>query len=158
MRSFLNRKRLSYFILQDIPDLFSNLKCLNMQLYIWRWYIICMCKISVQIDIIKDILKKKTDVHWISDGTACYMSIAAQFENSWSRDSLHLKWLSWNCLKRNTDYSEDYSQTSCTYSALDETPAKFQKDPAKSVGGFAFMTNAEGKTKSPDPDLKLSTL
>ena len=52
---FLNRKRLSYFILQEIPDLFSNLKCSNMQLYIRRWYIICMCKISVRNDIIKDI-------------------------------------------------------------------------------------------------------
>ena len=60
MRSFLNRKRLSYFILQEIPDLFSNLKCLNMQMYIRQWYIICMCKISVWNDIIKDILKKKT--------------------------------------------------------------------------------------------------
>ena len=69
MRSFLNRKRLSYFILQDIPDLFSNLKYSNKQLYIRRWYIIYMCKISVQNDIIKDILKKNNDVHWISDGT-----------------------------------------------------------------------------------------
>ena len=65
MRSFLNGKRLSYFILQDIPDLFSNLKFSNMQLYIRRWYIICMCKISVQIDKIKDILEKKSVVHWI---------------------------------------------------------------------------------------------
>ena len=49
----------TYFILQEIPDLFSNLKFSNMQLYIRRWYILCMCKISVQNDIIKDILKKK---------------------------------------------------------------------------------------------------
>ena len=55
--SFLIGKWLSYFILQEIPDLFSNLKCSNMQLYIRRWYIICMCKISVRNDIIKDILK-----------------------------------------------------------------------------------------------------
>ena len=27
MRSFLNRKQLSYFILQEIPDLFFNFKC-----------------------------------------------------------------------------------------------------------------------------------
>ena len=33
---FSNRKQLSYFILQEIPDLFSNLKCSNMQLYIRR--------------------------------------------------------------------------------------------------------------------------
>ena len=66
MRSFLNRKRLSYFILQEIPDLFYNLKCSNMQVYIRRWYIICMRKISVRNEIIKDILKKKNDVHWIS--------------------------------------------------------------------------------------------
>ena len=59
MRSFLNQKRLSYFILQDIPDLFSNLKRPNMQLYIRGWYIICMCQISVQFDIIKDIFKKR---------------------------------------------------------------------------------------------------
>ena len=63
MRSFLNRKRLRYFILQEVPDLFSNLKCSNMQLYIRRRYIICMCKISVRNYIIKDILKKKNDVH-----------------------------------------------------------------------------------------------
>ena len=69
MRSFPNRKRLSYFISQEIPDLFSNLKCSNKQLYIWRWDIICICKISVQNDIIKDILKKKNDVHWMSEIT-----------------------------------------------------------------------------------------
>ena len=74
IRNFLNRNRLSYFILQDIPGLFSNLKCSNMQLYIRRWYIICMCKISVQNDIIKDILKKKNDVHWISDFTVTTIS------------------------------------------------------------------------------------
>ena len=28
-----------------------------------------MCKIQEWNDIIKDILKKKNDVHWISDGT-----------------------------------------------------------------------------------------
>ena len=66
---FLNRKRPSYFIFQEIPDLFSNLKCSNMQLYIRRWYIICMFKFSVQNDISKVILKKKNDVHWISDST-----------------------------------------------------------------------------------------
>ena len=60
IRSFLNRKRLSYFILQEIPDLFSNIKCSNMQLYIRRWFIICVCKISVQNYIIKDIKKRKT--------------------------------------------------------------------------------------------------
>ena len=69
MRSFLNRKRLSYFILQENPDLCSSFKCSNMQLYSRRWYIICVCKISVRNDIIKDILKKKNDDHWISDGT-----------------------------------------------------------------------------------------
>ena len=31
-----------------------------------------MRKISVQNDIIKDILRKKNDVHWISDGTVVY--------------------------------------------------------------------------------------
>ena len=72
MRSFLSRKRLSYFILQEIPDLFSNLKCSNMQLYIRRLYIICTCKFLVKNDIIKDILKRKNDVHWISDGTVVY--------------------------------------------------------------------------------------
>ena len=52
-----------------MPDLFSNLKCSNIQLYIRRWYIIYMCEISVRNDIMKQILKKKNDVHWISDGT-----------------------------------------------------------------------------------------
>ena len=60
------RKRLSYFILQEIPDLFSYHKYSNMQLYIRRCFIICMCKILVQNFIIKDILKKKNVVHWIS--------------------------------------------------------------------------------------------
>ena len=63
MRSFLNRKRLSYFILEDIPDLFSYHKYLNMQLYIRRCCIIFICKILVQNFIIKGILKKKNDVH-----------------------------------------------------------------------------------------------
>ena len=63
MRSFLNRKRLSYFILQDILDLFSYHKYSNMQLYIRRCFITCMCKILVQNFIIKDILKKKNGVH-----------------------------------------------------------------------------------------------
>ena len=66
MRDFLNRKRLSYFFLQEIPDLFSYHKNSNMQLYIRRCLIICMCKILVQNLIIKDILKKKNNVHWIS--------------------------------------------------------------------------------------------
>ena len=43
-----------------------------MQLYIRRWYIFCMCKISVQIDINKDILKKKSVVHWIPVRTIVY--------------------------------------------------------------------------------------
>ena len=58
-----NRKRLSYFILQEIPDLFSYHRYLSMQLYIRRCFIICICKILVQNFIIKDILKKKNDVH-----------------------------------------------------------------------------------------------
>ena len=63
MRSFLNRKRsISYFILQVIPDGIFYLKCSKMQLHIRRWYIICMCKISVRNDIVKDIVKKKNDV------------------------------------------------------------------------------------------------
>ena len=66
MRDFLNRKRLSYFFLQEIPDLFSYHKNSNMQLYIRRCLIICMCKILVHNLIIKDILKKKNNVHWIS--------------------------------------------------------------------------------------------
>ena len=33
-----------------------------------------MCKISVRNDTIKDILKKKNDVHWISDGTVVNIS------------------------------------------------------------------------------------
>ena len=61
MRSFLNRKRLKYFILQEIPDLFSNLKCSSVQLYTRQCYIISMYKISVRNDIIKGILKKKND-------------------------------------------------------------------------------------------------
>ena len=80
MRSFQNRKRRSYFILQEIQDLFSNLKCSNMQLYIRRWYIICMCKVSVQNDIIKDIKKKKNDVHWISD---CTVVISLLYVQTW---------------------------------------------------------------------------
>ena len=63
IRDFLNRKRLSYFFLQEIPDLFSHHKYSNMQLYIRRCFIVCMCKILVQNFIIKDILKKKNDVH-----------------------------------------------------------------------------------------------
>ena len=63
MRSFQNRKRLSYFILQDIPDLLSYHKYLNMQLYIRRCFFIRMCKILVHNFIIKGILKKKNDVH-----------------------------------------------------------------------------------------------
>ena len=63
MRSFLNRKRLSYFILQEIPDLYTYHKYSNMQLYIRRFFVICMCKILAQNFIIKDILKKKNVVH-----------------------------------------------------------------------------------------------
>ena len=44
--------------------------------YIRRWYIISMCKISVWNDISKDILKKKNDVHWISDGTVLVNRLA----------------------------------------------------------------------------------
>ena len=66
IRNFLNRKRQSYFILQEIPDLFSYHKYSNMQLYIRRCFIICICKILVQNFIIKDILKKKNDVRRIS--------------------------------------------------------------------------------------------
>ena len=66
MRIFLNRKWLTYFISQEIPDLFSYHKYSKMQSYIRRCFIICMCKILVQNFIIKDILKKKNDVHWIS--------------------------------------------------------------------------------------------
>ena len=66
IRDFLNRKRLSYFFLQEIPDLFSYHKYSTMQLCIRRCFIICTCKILVQNLIIKDILKKKNDVHWIS--------------------------------------------------------------------------------------------
>ena len=51
---------------QEIPDLFSYHKYSNMQLYIRRCFIICMCKILVKNFIIKDILKKKNDVHRIS--------------------------------------------------------------------------------------------
>ena len=65
-RNFLNRKRLSYFILKEIPDLFFYRKYSNKQLYIRRCIIICMCKILVQNFIIKDILKKKNVVHRIS--------------------------------------------------------------------------------------------
>ena len=60
---FFKSKRLSYFISQEIPDLFSYHKYLNMKLYIRRCFIICTCKILVQNFIIKDILKKKNDVH-----------------------------------------------------------------------------------------------
>ena len=64
MRSFLNKKRPSYFILQDISDLFFNLTYSNMQLYIGGDILSACAKlISVQIDIIKDILKKKNDAH-----------------------------------------------------------------------------------------------
>ena len=86
MRDFLNRKRLSYFFLQEIPDLFSYHKNSNMQLYIRRCLIICMCKILVQNLIIKDILKKKNDVHWISVwtiGPILYVSDHKQ-RNYWS--------------------------------------------------------------------------
>ena len=58
-RKFLNRKRLSYFISQEIPDFFSYHKYSNMQSYIRRCFIICMCKILVQNFIIKGTLKKK---------------------------------------------------------------------------------------------------
>ena len=77
----MGRKRLSYFILQRIPALFSNLKYSNMQLYIRRWFIICLCKISVRNDIIKDTLKKKNDVHWISDGTVSTLATHENFCN-----------------------------------------------------------------------------
>ena len=53
---FLNKKWRSLFILQEIPDLFSIYKYSNMQLYIRRWFVICMCKISAKNFIIKDIL------------------------------------------------------------------------------------------------------
>ena len=76
IRNFLNRKRLSYFLLQEIPDLFSYHKYSNMQLYIRRWFIICMCKFLVQNFIIKDILKKKNVVHWISVRTIVYTGCA----------------------------------------------------------------------------------
>ena len=33
---FLDQKRQSYFILQEISDVYSNLKCSNIQLYIRR--------------------------------------------------------------------------------------------------------------------------
>ena len=36
-----------------------------MQFYIRRCFIVCVCKILSQKCIIKDILKKKTNVHWI---------------------------------------------------------------------------------------------
>ena len=61
-RSFLNRKRLSYFILQEIPDLFSYHKYSNMQVYIRRCFIMYV-QILVQNFIIQDILKKKNVVH-----------------------------------------------------------------------------------------------
>ena len=60
---FSKSKMTSYFISQEIPDLFSYHKYSNMQLYIRRCIIICMCKILVQNFIIKDILKKNNDVH-----------------------------------------------------------------------------------------------
>ena len=59
----------SYFILQEISDLYSNLKCSNIQLYIRQWFILYMWKILVKSYIIKDILKQKKDVQRISDGT-----------------------------------------------------------------------------------------
>ena len=65
-KEFSKSKTKSYFILQEIPDLFSYHKYLNMQLWIRRCLIICVCKILVQNFIIKDILKKKNVVHWIS--------------------------------------------------------------------------------------------
>ena len=48
-----------------------------------------MCKISVRNDIIKDILKKKNDVRWISDGTIVihYFSKKKCGYNVWSRAS-----------------------------------------------------------------------
>ena len=49
---------MSFFISQEIPDLFSYHKYQNMQMYI-RWcFNICICKILVQNVIIKDILKE----------------------------------------------------------------------------------------------------
>ena len=55
-----------FFFSQEIPDLFSYHKYSKMQLYIRRCFIISIRKILVQNFIIKDILKKKNDVHWIS--------------------------------------------------------------------------------------------
>ena len=43
-----------------------------MHLYIRRCFIICICKILVKNFIIKDILKKKNDVHRISVRTIVY--------------------------------------------------------------------------------------
>ena len=69
---FSKSKTTKLYILQEIPDLFSNLKCSNMQLYIGLWFIICMCKISVRNEITKDLLKKKTDVRWTSNDTVVF--------------------------------------------------------------------------------------
>ena len=56
-------KTTKLFFSQEIPDLFSYHKYSNLQLYIRRCFIICMCKILVQNIIIKDILKEKNNVH-----------------------------------------------------------------------------------------------
>ena len=65
-RDFLNRKRLSYFILQEIPDLFSYHKYSNMQLYIRRCFIICMCKILVQKG--RSHMRPRMDFHLVLHG------------------------------------------------------------------------------------------
>ena len=46
-------------------------------------------------------------------------------------------------------YFEDYNQMSCTSSDLDKNPAKFQNDPAKTVGGVAFTRYPASKCFKP---------
>ena len=66
-----------------------------MQLYIRRCFMICMCKFLVQNVIIKDVLKKKNVVHWISVRTTINVKIPTTVGilTFMSRNNFVLSWV-----------------------------------------------------------------